>query len=99
VESPAVRPAAGPETFGRLDLIQIFRGLAATLVVLYHASTVGGAHLHVQFLNDLFHFGHCGVDFFFVLSGFIILHAHYDQNGDWKRIPGQRIRVCPWSSS
>ncbi len=83
----------------RLQLIQIFRGLAATLVVFYHATTVGGTNLQVYFLNNLFHFGHCGVDFFFVLSGFIILHAHYEQAGKRGRIPAyltaRFIRIFP----
>lgn len=70
------QPNSGPET---LELIQVFRGLAATLVVLHHVSTSNG--LYFPFLGGLVLFGHCGVDFFFILSGFIILYVHWDKAG------------------
>jgi exopolysaccharide production protein ExoZ len=61
----------------RLEGVEAGRGVAALLVVLYHAS------LHVEgnvpgsaMLWGLPHFGHAGVDFFFVLSGFIISFVH-----------------------
>lgn len=46
------------------------RGLAALLVVLFHGAAL--AKLSIP----LFGFGHAGVEFFFVLSGFLIYHAH-----------------------
>jgi len=61
----------------RLEGVEAGRGVAALLVVLYHAA------LHVEgnvpgstTLWGLPHFGHAGVDFFFVLSGFIISFVH-----------------------
>jgi len=53
-------------------------------------------------LNDVFGFGHAGVDFFFVLSGFIIYYVHHDQVGGpdhlgsyvWKR--ATRIYPIYW---
>jgi exopolysaccharide production protein ExoZ len=61
----------------RLEGVEAGRGVAALLVVLYHAA------LHVEgdvpgsvVLWGLPHFGHAGVDFFFVLSGFIISFVH-----------------------
>jgi len=60
----------------RLTGIEAGRGIAALLVVAMHAR----GHLLKAFepspLGDLFAFGHAGVDFFFVLSGFVILHVH-----------------------
>ena len=62
---------------GRLTGIEAGRGVAALLVLGVHARD----HLFKNFgqsvpLGDLFVFGHAGVDFFFVLSGFIILYVH-----------------------
>jgi exopolysaccharide production protein ExoZ len=69
------RPPADSRT--RLEGVEAGRGIAALLVVLYHAA------LHVEgdvpgstVLWGLPHFGHAGVDFFFVLSGFIISSVH-----------------------
>lgn len=61
--------------------LQLGRAVAAILVVLYHNSVAifalpkyGG----IKPFGNLFDFGNSGVYFFFVLSGFIILHAHYE---------------------
>jgi exopolysaccharide production protein ExoZ len=63
-----------------LESLQIFRGLAALAVALHHARL--GTSEFVQTipapLEALLAQGFLGVDFFFVLSGFIILHTHYD---------------------
>lgn len=59
-----------------LSLIQAYRGIAALLVVLYHASVTTSAYFGDSPLLHLFHFGWAGVQFFFVLSGFIIYHVH-----------------------
>ena len=57
--------------------LESLRGFAAILVVIYHISR----HIernHNEFpLGSITEFGHAGVNFFFVLSGFIILHVHY----------------------
>jgi peptidoglycan/LPS O-acetylase OafA/YrhL len=62
--------------------IEAGRGIAAILVVLYHAGrhldhTVGAAVLRAAS-----QFGHAGVDFFFVISGFIIWFVHRRDIGD-----------------
>ncbi|MBR8835697.1 MAG: acyltransferase [Stigonema ocellatum SAG 48.90 = DSM 106950] len=60
----------------KLNLIQVFRGLASLLVVLAHGSLIFHINLARDFLSDIFSFGGSGVDFFFVLSGFIIFYTH-----------------------
>ena len=54
--------------------IQVFRGLAALLVLLFHASLIveKSKYFDQTSIETIFHFGDAGVDFFFVLSGFII---------------------------
>lgn len=79
-----------------LNLLQIYRGYAALLVVMFHASArlklVYGVN-NSSFLN-LFDFGDSGVQFFFVLSGFIIYHIHHNDIGrPEKVIPFLRKRI------
>lgn len=53
----------------RFDLLDGFRGIAAIVVVLLHATINAG---HKEFLP----LAHMAVDFFFCLSGFVICHAY-----------------------
>ena len=63
--------------------IEAGRGIAALLVVLYHASTTFRAakYWHTRLFGGIFDIGYIGVEFFFVLSGFIILQVHADDIG------------------
>ena len=60
----------------KLELIQVFRGLAAIGVLLCHCDMILEEMFSQQFLSNIFSFGGAGVDFFFVLSGFIIFYIH-----------------------
>ncbi|HTH16335.1 MAG TPA: acyltransferase [Magnetospirillum sp.] len=83
----------------KLEGLQACRGIAALLVLLYHDAL--SYHPISAGLYDFatqvrltgptpFDFGHAGVDFFFVLSGFIILWVH---QGDI----GRRERIAPYA--
>ena len=63
-------------TTHRFVLLDGFRGLAALLVVLFHAERDGSPFYR---LDPLF----LMVDFFFVLSGFVLLHAYGDRLGNF----------------
>jgi peptidoglycan/LPS O-acetylase OafA/YrhL len=77
-EGCSSHPAGGAGSAQRLDRLDVARGLAALMVVFYHANAIvqtpkyhGTAPFH-----GLFSAGGFGVDFFFVLSGFIIFYIH-----------------------
>ena len=68
--------------------VETGRGVAAILVVLVHASDMlsGPKYFGTMAFDGMFRFGHAGVDFFFVLSGFIIFHVHRRDIGDPSRL-------------
>lgn len=76
-----------PEPKKRLDLIQALRGIAAILVVCYHTGSLYSKNLSWLVYNNTFKFGHTGVTFFFVLSGFIIYYIHYLDIGKPSQLP------------
>ena len=88
----------------RLVGIQAARGVAALAVVLYHAGTMVSLPQYVGYIpfGGFFNFGHAGVDFFFVLSGFIIYFVHHADIGKprsvgryiWRRVT--RIYPIYW---
>jgi len=59
---------------GRLGTIEMGRGIAAVAVVLFHANAAAANFGGMNWSWTTF--GEHGVDFFFVLSGFIIFTAH-----------------------
>jgi peptidoglycan/LPS O-acetylase OafA/YrhL len=72
-----------------MESIEAARGLAAVMVVLMHAANLMRVeHLsgHVG-LGNVFGFGYVGVDFFFVLSGFIIAHVNSAELGHAGSVP------------
>ncbi len=87
-----------PRLSQMLNGIQVARGVAAIFVVMYHASVWSHVYYDTVF-NRFFNFGYIGVDFFFVLSGFIIFYIHKrDSTGfeTWKKYFLKRIiRIYP----
>ena len=79
------------ETRRKLDGLQVLRALAASTVVLEHVAfhaRLGRVPVDCPRWFDL---GHLGVDLFFVLSGFIIVHVHGDDIGR-----PERVREYAW---
>lgn len=81
--------------------VEAGRGVAALLVVLYHADRLAPnpAYWGARAFGGIFSFGHAGVEFFFVLSGFIIAHVHRSDIGRPDRlrrfIIRRAIRIYP----
>ena len=78
----------------KLLSIQAARGVAALLVIVFHCSKSIFSHplyWPTDPLHHLFAWGHLGVELFFVISGFIILQAH------WRDI-GQRARLGSYAT-
>lgn len=77
------------------------RGIAAVMVVLFHlnGSIFGIADYWPAEFWPGFDIGHSGVYFFFVLSGFIIAHAHAQDTGQPRRLAGyawrRLVRIYP----
>jgi len=84
--APSARPT---DTRTRLVNVQGARGIASLLVVFYHVDKFyfgNPSYWSHTFLDHLFAFGHAGVNFFFVLSGFIIYTAHNRDIGEPSRL-------------
>jgi exopolysaccharide production protein ExoZ len=95
MDSAAVRGAPRP---GTVYGVQVLRGLAACLVVLYHA----GANLHdnAHFLTlHVPAFGAGGVDLFFLISGFVMMRttrARWHEPTAWRVFLTKRlVRIVP----
>jgi peptidoglycan/LPS O-acetylase OafA/YrhL len=77
---------------GYLDILQIFRGFA-TMVVVHHSipASVHYFNLNIFCLNEIAFWGKYGVDFFFVLSGFIISYSTFKKKYHYKNYILNRI--------
>jgi len=75
--TPAIKVAAGSSSM-TIKTLQAGRALAALAVVFLHAveSAVAFTNGTPDWIRQISSFGYLGVDFFFVLSGFIMAHIH-----------------------
>src|ERR1700674_1150936 len=67
-----------PDSKNHYDILDGLRGVAAVVVVAFHLleSFTGGNHL-----DHIINHGYLAVDFFFVLSGFVVGYAYDDRWG------------------
>lgn len=72
--------------------IQFGRAVAAILVVLYHGGRMLPQYLGNIGLAKYFEYGNAGVDFFFVLSGFIIFYIHGKDIGQPSQLRNYLLR-------
>ena len=79
----AKSPKAAPA--GRFFALDALRGVCAVMVVGFHLNA--GGHLRALFAN-----GYVGVDFFFVLSGFIIASAYGGKVRTWRDFASAGLR-------
>ena len=86
-----------------LKSLQAGRAIAALMVVLFHCEDILSSPKYWNHSwKRLFYCGHSGVEFFFVLSGVVILHAHTKDFGRperiwpyaWKRV--RRVYPIYW---
>jgi peptidoglycan/LPS O-acetylase OafA/YrhL len=86
--------AARQPVTGRIEAFDSLRGIAAFGVVFWHY----GAHFQAHPLNVIFspfyHAGYLLVDFFFVLSGYVIARAYWKENRQKKLLSNIRSRIA-----
>jgi peptidoglycan/LPS O-acetylase OafA/YrhL len=94
LENSAASSPSGTPRQGYLSSVELGRGIAALLVVLTHSQGFieSDKYFAGQAFGGYFAFGRAGVDFFFVLSGFIILHAHYEDIGRRSHLRSYLVR-------
>jgi len=83
----------------KLNLLQVYRGIAAVLVVMFHLNDMSGERLNQVTFFNLFQAGWSGVDYFFVLSGFIIVYVHRSAIGKKNQLKSflvkRAVRIYP----
>jgi peptidoglycan/LPS O-acetylase OafA/YrhL len=83
----------------KLNLLQVYRGIAAVLVVMVHLSQMTVKRLDQVAFFNLFQAGWSGVDYFFVLSGFIMVYVHRSALGKKDQLKSflvkRAVRIYP----
>ncbi len=74
----------------RLEFVQALRGIAALLVVMYHLRGYIDGPAYLDAGERLFGSAACGVDLFFVISGFIMVHT------TWRSVATPRAALEFW---
>jgi peptidoglycan/LPS O-acetylase OafA/YrhL len=79
--------------------LQSIRGLACIIIVLTHIAGAEADRFAQAWLSPLRLFGYCGLNLFFVLSGFIITWVYYEKLGNRRSAGGflqkRFVRIFP----
>lgn len=78
----------------KLNLLQVYRGIAALLVVMFHVNQMSVERLNQVTFFNLFRAGSSGVDYFFVLSGFIMVYVHRSAIGQKDQLKSFLVKRC-----
>ncbi|MFI2430522.1 acyltransferase family protein [Streptomyces sp. NPDC018693] len=102
------RPAVRPRAESRLRALDGLRLLAALMVCVYHYAGRGGTvseswsqspHLMFPSLSQIATYGPLGVQFFFVISGFVICMSSWGRSmGDFFRSRVSRLYPAYWAA-
>ena len=83
----------------KLNLLQVYRGIAALLVVMVHVTITSAETFNQVTFFNLFRAGLIGVDYFFVLSGFIMVYVHRSAIGKKDQLKSflvkRAVRIYP----
>lgn len=80
----------------KIDSLQAIRAIAAAFVMFFHGTAIIQTDLGYRFLDNIFTPGFCGVDIFFVLSGFVIFYTTAGKNYTPRYFLEKRIiRIFP----
>jgi peptidoglycan/LPS O-acetylase OafA/YrhL len=84
-----------PDSKSHYQILDGLRGVASVLVIFFHVfETFTGGNRFIQIINH----GYLAVDFFFVLSGFVVAYAYDDRWGkltQWDFYKRRLIRLQP----
>ena len=78
----------------RYEILDGLRGVASVMVILFHAFETYSAGPAYQIINH----GYLAVDFFFVLSGFVVGYAYddrWDRMTTWGFFKRRLVRLHP----
>gem|GEM_PF-319056 len=84
---------------GQIEIVTILRGLAATSVLLFHLICARHGYIAGKYMVAVFNYGRYGVQFFFVISGFVIpysmMMAHYHLRDFFRFLQKRIVRIEP----
>ena len=90
-----IQSTAYPDSKPHYQILDGLRGVASVLVIIFHVfETFTGGNKFIQIINH----GYLAVDFFFLLSGFVVAYAYDDRWGkltQWDFYKRRLIRLQP----
>jgi exopolysaccharide production protein ExoZ len=85
-------PSSADAERDRLDFIQALRGIAAFMIVVYHLKWYLNGPEWLKLGDRVLGNAHIGVDLFFVISGFIMVHASRSSDGSLRYVAAFMVK-------